>query len=70
MTSYVTFVIFAGGAAMRDASGSLSDLANGTLTDCAANYSCTYGLFNSYSVSISVIVTNMYMQIIRNNYRI
>ncbi|KAK9736670.1 Amino acid permease [Popillia japonica] len=36
--------------AMRDASGSLSDLANGTLTDCAANYSCTYGLFNSYSV--------------------
>ncbi|KAI4458081.1 solute carrier family 12 cation cotransporter [Holotrichia oblita] len=51
MTSYVTFVIFAGGAAMRDASGSLSDLANGTLTDCAANYSCTYGLFNSYSFS-------------------
>lgn len=51
MVSYITFVIFSGGAAMRDASGSLDDLANGTLTACTANSSCQYGLFNSYSVS-------------------
>ncbi|KAF2899446.1 hypothetical protein ILUMI_06729 [Ignelater luminosus] len=50
MVSYAVFVIFAGGAALRDASGSIADLANNTVSNCAANYSCQYGLFNSYSV--------------------
>lgn len=53
MLSYAIFVIFAGGAALRDASGSVVDLIIGNLTDCVANnYSCKYGLFNSYQVSL------------------
>lgn len=32
--SYVSFVLFAGASAMRDASGDVSDLVNGNLTDC------------------------------------
>lgn len=51
MISYAVFVLLAGAAAMRDASGSIADLANGTLTDCSDSSSCQYGLFNSYSVS-------------------
>ncbi|XP_025835734.1 bumetanide-sensitive sodium-(potassium)-chloride cotransporter-like, partial [Agrilus planipennis] len=51
MASYVTFVLFAGAAAIRDASGNLTDLANGTLTNCVEDLSCQYGLFNSYTVS-------------------
>ncbi|KAF5306750.1 hypothetical protein FQA39_LY01508 [Lamprigera yunnana] len=50
MISYATFVLFAGSAAMRDASGNVNDLLNNTLTNCVENYSCQYGLFNSYSV--------------------
>lgn len=47
MVSYVTFVLFAGGAALRDASGLLD--ANNTIISCT-NVNCTYGLHNSYSV--------------------
>lgn len=50
MFSYALFVLFAGFAAERDASGSVADLFNGTLADCAADHSCKYGLFNSYQV--------------------
>ncbi|XP_065156250.1 bumetanide-sensitive sodium-(potassium)-chloride cotransporter [Atheta coriaria] len=50
MFSYALFVVFAGGAAMRDASGNVTDLINGTLTNCTSDFSCKYGLFNSYSV--------------------
>ncbi|KAK5649405.1 hypothetical protein RI129_000434 [Pyrocoelia pectoralis] len=50
MISYATFVLFAGAAAMRDASGSVIDLANNTLTSCVSDFSCNFGLFNSYSV--------------------
>lgn len=31
MTSYAVFVLFAGGGALRDASGDVSELVNGTL---------------------------------------
>lgn len=48
MLSYVTFVFFAGGAAIRDASGIVS--ANDTIVNCISNVNCTYGLHNSYSV--------------------
>ncbi|XP_066994462.1 bumetanide-sensitive sodium-(potassium)-chloride cotransporter [Anabrus simplex] len=48
MISYAVFVVFAGGAALRDASGNVTDLYNGTLADCIPN--CQYGLMNSYSV--------------------
>ncbi|XP_012268643.1 bumetanide-sensitive sodium-(potassium)-chloride cotransporter isoform X2 [Athalia rosae] len=45
MISYATFVIFAGGAALRDASGIVVDE---VIANCTSN--CTYGLHNSYSV--------------------
>ncbi|KAJ8946616.1 hypothetical protein NQ318_007219 [Aromia moschata] len=47
MGSYALFVIFAGGAAIRDASGNLTDLEYGNITACAETYNCDYGLFNS-----------------------
>ncbi|KAH8278959.1 hypothetical protein KR018_011778 [Drosophila ironensis] len=54
MTSYALFVLFAGGAAMRDASGNPADLVNGTLIPsqlpCMTNGTCTWGLFNSYEM--------------------
>ncbi|XP_065092680.1 bumetanide-sensitive sodium-(potassium)-chloride cotransporter-like isoform X2 [Ochlerotatus camptorhynchus] len=46
--SYVTFVLFAGGAAMRDASGNITDLVNGTFVSCT-NGSCAYGIHNDYT---------------------
>ncbi|KAK0180493.1 hypothetical protein PV327_006129 [Microctonus hyperodae] len=46
MISYVTFVIFAGGAALRDASGSVI---NSTIIECNGT-ECQYGLHNSFSV--------------------
>ncbi|XP_076758945.1 sodium potassium chloride cotransporter isoform X1 [Xylocopa sonorina] len=48
MLSYVTFVFFAGGAAVRDASGLVG--ANNTIISCIPNVNCTYGLHNSYTV--------------------
>ncbi|XP_030375779.1 bumetanide-sensitive sodium-(potassium)-chloride cotransporter isoform X2 [Scaptodrosophila lebanonensis] len=54
MTSYALFVLFAGGAAMRDASGNPADLINGTLVSselsCLKNETCDWGLFNSYEM--------------------
>lgn len=50
MLSYGVFVIFAGFAAQRDASGNVTDLINGTLTNCVTQSNCKYGLFNSYQV--------------------
>ncbi|XP_017467653.1 PREDICTED: bumetanide-sensitive sodium-(potassium)-chloride cotransporter [Rhagoletis zephyria] len=54
MFSYAVFVLFAGGAAARDASGNVADLINGTLISselpCKVNLTCNYGLHNSYSV--------------------
>lgn len=50
MISYAIFVIFAGAAAVRDASGNVADLVNGTLTECVKNHSCEYGLFNNYQM--------------------
>lgn len=42
MISYGIFVIFAGGAAMRDASGNVTDLMNGTLTTCMGTTEVLY----------------------------
>lgn len=39
MLSYAIFVLFAGGAALRDASGNIADVVNGTL---GPNLECTY----------------------------
>lgn len=47
MTSYVTFVFFAGSAAVRDATGNIT---NGIIQDCLPSADCSYGLHNSYSV--------------------
>ncbi|XP_011501774.1 PREDICTED: bumetanide-sensitive sodium-(potassium)-chloride cotransporter [Ceratosolen solmsi marchali] len=46
MISYVTFVLFAGGAALRDASGLI---ANGTALPCLPP-DCKSGLYNSYAM--------------------
>ncbi|XP_012533277.1 bumetanide-sensitive sodium-(potassium)-chloride cotransporter isoform X3 [Monomorium pharaonis] len=46
MFSYVTFVFFAGAAAVRDAGG----FVNNTVVHCIPQINCTYGLHNSYSV--------------------
>ncbi|XP_072384865.1 bumetanide-sensitive sodium-(potassium)-chloride cotransporter isoform X1 [Diabrotica undecimpunctata] len=50
MFSYAVFVIFAGGAALRDASGNTTDLMNGSITYCVSDETCKYGLFNSYQM--------------------
>lgn len=49
MLSYIIFVVFAGTAAVRDASGNITDVVNGTVLPCIED--CHWGLFNSYSVS-------------------
>jgi hypothetical protein len=54
MASYAIFVVFAGATAVRDASGNVEDLANGTQYDCFPDRKCDWGLMNSYSVSKSV----------------
>ncbi|XP_057662624.1 bumetanide-sensitive sodium-(potassium)-chloride cotransporter isoform X1 [Diorhabda carinulata] len=50
MISYAIFILFAGGAAMRDASGNIGDVMNGTVAACAVDHNCKYGLFNSYQM--------------------
>jgi solute carrier family 12 sodium/potassium/chloride transporter 2 len=50
MASYVIFVVFAGMTAVRDASGVVDEVANGTAFYCYPNRSCDWGLINSYSV--------------------
>lgn len=47
MISYVTFVFFAGGAALRDASGLIGQ--NETM-ECLSQNNCLYGLHNNYTV--------------------
>ncbi|XP_074110124.1 sodium potassium chloride cotransporter isoform X1 [Cotesia typhae] len=46
MISYVAFVLFAGGAALRDAGG----FVNNTIVNCTPGIDCQYGLHNSFSV--------------------
>ncbi|XP_072938036.1 bumetanide-sensitive sodium-(potassium)-chloride cotransporter [Epargyreus clarus] len=58
MLSYALMVLFAGGGALRDASGNITDLVfnNGTLVDyegvmnCRDKGGCEFGLHTSYSV--------------------
>uniref|UniRef100_A0A1B6EM82 Bumetanide-sensitive sodium-(Potassium)-chloride cotransporter n=1 Tax=Cuerna arida TaxID=1464854 RepID=A0A1B6EM82_9HEMI len=51
MTSYALFVIFAGGAALRDANGDVNFFYNGSVSNCTlVGGTCDYGLQNSYSV--------------------
>ena len=49
MISYVTFVFFAGSAALRDVSGTVI---NGTIATCLPGQNCQFGLHNCYSVSL------------------
>lgn len=54
MFSYAAFVVFAGGAAVRDASGDVVDYLNGTAYDCLkTDDGCAFGLHNSYTVSFN-----------------
>jgi solute carrier family 12 (sodium/potassium/chloride transporter), member 2 len=50
MFSYGLFVLLAGGAALRDASGLSDEFMNGTYLNCTGRH-CEFGLQNSYSVS-------------------
>ncbi|KAL1505355.1 hypothetical protein ABEB36_004942 [Hypothenemus hampei] len=50
MVSYAAFMLFAGGAALRDVSGNVTDLTDGNLTACVSDFSCKYGLYNSYQM--------------------
>lgn len=54
MVSYVIFIFFAGSVSLRDASGNVTDVFNDTISNCAIDLSCKYGLANDYSVSISI----------------
>ncbi|CAB3385418.1 Hypothetical predicted protein [Cloeon dipterum] len=49
MLSYVLFVLLVGGGQLREASGIVAEIANGTFTDCS-NRTCSYGLYNDYTV--------------------
>ncbi|XP_053669042.1 bumetanide-sensitive sodium-(potassium)-chloride cotransporter-like [Anopheles marshallii] len=51
--SYVAFVLLAGSASYRDASGDLLDLVNGTFATCQPTLReepCSYGLHNDYNI--------------------
>uniref|UniRef100_A0A182SS49 Amino acid permease/ SLC12A domain-containing protein n=1 Tax=Anopheles maculatus TaxID=74869 RepID=A0A182SS49_9DIPT len=52
--SYVVFVLLAGSASYRDASGNLMDLVNGTFATCQRTLPeqepCKYGLHNDYNI--------------------
>jgi hypothetical protein len=52
MLSYVLFVLLVGGGQLREASGIIGEVANGTFTDCLPNRTCSYGLYNDYSVRL------------------
>ncbi|XP_058840678.1 bumetanide-sensitive sodium-(potassium)-chloride cotransporter-like [Topomyia yanbarensis] len=60
--SYITFSLFAGAAAVRDASGNLTDLVGVNFTSCSVELNnCKYGLNNDYGImqlmAISVALT-------------
>jgi len=48
--SYVGMAILAGAVVVRDASGNVTELVNGTFTNCT-NRECNWGLHNSFQVS-------------------
>lgn len=50
MISYIAVVLFSGGAAVRQASGNISEFASGSYLNCTHRH-CDYGLQNDYSVS-------------------
>ena len=54
MVSYAVFVVIAGATAVRDASGIVGDVVNGSQFDCLPSRVCEWGLMNSYSVSKNV----------------
>ncbi|KRY40026.1 Solute carrier family 12 member 2 [Trichinella spiralis] len=47
---YMAVLWLTGITCIRDASGSVSDLVNGTITACAANNTCLYGLHNYFHI--------------------
>lgn len=49
MISYAAFVLIAGAASLRDASGSITDIVNNTISQCGGE--CPWGLHHSYAVS-------------------
>lgn len=47
---YIVFCVVSGGTVWRDADGDVEHFYNGTYRDCAANFTCPYGLQNNYQV--------------------
>ncbi|XP_058058026.1 bumetanide-sensitive sodium-(potassium)-chloride cotransporter-like [Anopheles bellator] len=56
-TSYVLFSLMAAGAAVREASGNVSDLV-GVNFDICSSGNCTYGLLNDYTVMQLISLTS------------
>lgn len=53
MGTYAIFVLFVGGAAIRDASGNIADVVNKSLPynfACTSNLTCEYGMENDYQL--------------------
>lgn len=48
--SYLIIAVIAGWTVLRDASGDVMDLMNGTLSECVVNNTCSYGLQHSNDV--------------------
>ena len=48
MASYIIFILISGASEVRDASGLVADVVNGTVIACKDN--CEFGLQNSYEV--------------------
>lgn len=47
--SYIVMAMVAGAVVVRDASGNVAEIANGTYLDCF-NRTCNYGLQNNFQV--------------------
>jgi hypothetical protein len=70
MASYAIFVLFAGATAVKDASGIVGDVANGSEFYCFPDRICEWGLMNSYSVSKPVQVDVRFSKIIHHPYAV
>ncbi|EAT38199.1 AAEL009886-PA [Aedes aegypti] len=62
--SYVIFALFAGGVAVRDASGNLTDLVGVNFTSCdTVLNNCKYGLNNDYAIMQLIAASSMLIYI-------
>lgn len=71
--SYLAMAVMSGAVMERDASGNVTELYNGTFTDCAYR-ECKWGLHNSFQVRThpllyaSVVVLKKSLQVMLHNF--